>query len=396
MNIGTQLYAPDGFQSLKRDVIYHFLTNDAVRQRAVLVSWGVRLGAVSLQESDARMTKGAPAIIYLARSHFEQAINDDLIVPCDVQRDLPHWFGDITIAKLREQDEVRKPGKVTHGERIDRLLTHLWPAVRDFEQILSSENPIARLNELARACEPSQNETRYRNAFFTYMAFGRNHWALHYSYASIGDWDREDKDRKFGRQSIEFGALHGWSACSKPMQKKMEAGYRRFCGPGEHFTTIYQKTMVKEFGCRFMTDECGKKRFTHPQGEPFPSFRQFEYWVAKAIGLAERQVIKYGESRTRNRLRVSIGPYAECVGNLMEMVEEDAYQLEEVSQGYEEGGHLPQNVGRANSMLDFRSDHRHRLFNRRRAGRCISNGQGVPSSRQGLVLQPIWGGNPTG
>ncbi|NHZ83612.1 hypothetical protein F2P44_30735 [Massilia sp. CCM 8695] len=339
MHIGSQLYAPNGFKSLEQGLVYHFLNNDSQRCRVLLVTFGAvhdqeESSAISPDEKSAR-------VAFLRRDHFEEAIIAEQLLPCTTSAELPPWLGTTTIALLRARRSIAPELSDRHESRIDATLAHLWPAIERLGSILASEKPDYELNKIARASKPRQNLTRFRLAFYSYIAFGMNRWALHYSIQKIGKWDRGATEKKFGRPSIAYGERHGYSACSAEIRKKIIEGYRRFSGQGVHLREVFSQTMNTIFGCVTMTNAQKLKVFAQPNGEPIPTERQFHYVISKEFPLEDRQVIKFGYTRARNRLLASQGRFMEAVGYLMEKAESDAFMVPEQPLGFYEHSLLP-------------------------------------------------------
>ncbi|NMM14161.1 MAG: transposase [Rhodoferax sp.] len=325
-------------------MIYHLLRSDHHRDRVLLVCFVQRPSKPTKKAKHQKKWTPLPlpVLIGLRRGKFEQGLLEGLIVRVDEQVELPTWFGDLTSSELLEYDFKRKGAKKSHADRIDQILSYIWPLVNNLDEVLSAEDPSTLINRHARSCRPPQNETRMRCWLYTYLCFGRSRWALHYPVHKIGVWDRMTKvGKKFGRQSLAKGAQHGYGSNDPEMIEKILDGYRRFAGPGEHMSKIFRQTLMKIFGCTVTTDRFGRKYFVHPSGEPFPTLGQFEYRVAQTFPLLERQYTKFGHARTRNRLAPSLGRFTESVGNLMERTEEDGYRPDQVAMGYESGSHLP-------------------------------------------------------
>lgn len=362
MQTGTQLHAPEGFDMLRKETVYHLLRSDPQRQRVLLVEFRPKpakrkpasqskkliqhIGNATepAQVATIRIDASAgfvPVLHFLSRHRFEQGLDEGLILPCTQQEELPLWFSGMSINELRRYAEPRQGRKRSHEERIDRVLLHLWPLVKNIDHILTAEAPDALINAHARACKPVQNETRLRMAFYAYVCFGFSRWALHYAVHRIGRWNRMGRERKFGRPSRVHGSHHGYSSNDTEMIERIVDSYRRFAGPGKHLSRIYRLALINVFGCVTQTDQTGRKYFAHPLGLPFPTLGQFSYRVAQAFPLEFRQIYKYGHTRVRNRLRPSQGRFAESVGNLMERTEQDAYCCDQVAKGYLPGSHLP-------------------------------------------------------
>lgn len=353
MQTGTQLHAPEGFETLRKGSIYHLLRSDHIKERVLLLEFQKRSKStkkplrkdatddclpaeISSSPSDFR-----PVLHYLSRFKFESAIDESLIAPCTVQQELPPWFDGMSTVDLRTYALPRKTRTKSHSTRIDEALMHLWPLVKNLDQVLAAESPDAVINAHARTCKPAQNETRMRRSFYAYVCFGFSRWALHYSVHRIGRWSRIGNKQKLGRPSRLYGANHGHGTNDPEVIDNILKGYRRFAGPGQHLSHIYRRTLQYVFGCVTQTDATGRKSFIHPAGKPFPSLGQFAYRVAQAFPLEARQTYKFGHSRVRNRLMHSQGRFAESVGNLMERTEQDAYCCEQVALGYLPNSHLP-------------------------------------------------------
>lgn len=338
MHLGEQLHAPYGFEGLAAGLAYHFLFSHQVRNRVLLVTFGAPL--IELPTAQTAPVQVKSTLVILGRDRFEEAIRSELIRSCPHQRELPHWLGDVTVAKLLSHDKKGNQRQRSHAQRIDALLAHLWPALRSLEEILSADNPDAVLNRLARACSPAQNEKRFRAAFFAYIAFRREGLALHYPISKIGKWDRSAKGMKFGRPSL-LGAWHGHSSCSESMQTMCLEGFNRFATPGQSMRSIYRKTITKIFGCIPTTNSTQRKSFVHPEGKAYPTFGQFTYRVGQKHDLVTRQLLKYGSERVRSKLAPDQGAFSDAVTDAMQTLQYDGYFLSEVALGFEEGSHLP-------------------------------------------------------
>jgi hypothetical protein len=342
MHLGLQLFAPDGLGELARNCVYHFLRSCPTRMQVQLVTFGARVEDESGGPSTASSQTLRSRLICLPRDVFERAVLQEKIMPCPSQRVLPHWFGeDLTLEALMAHDESDCDRKRPHAQRIDRAVSHIWPAVQRMDEVLKADSPTKVLNAFARACDPPQNETRYRTSFYAYVAFGMNRWALHYVHTNLGKWDRMGRETKFGRPSIADGPGHGFSSCDEEMQAKILEGYREYNGAGVHLTAIYRQTMRRKFGCVTVTDPTGIKVFSHPDGKPFPTYQQFAYRVDQHVSLTTRQTIKYGDARMRDQMLPSVGRFTDSVGYLMETIQADAYQVEEIPLGYQQGSYLP-------------------------------------------------------
>lgn len=357
MHIGIQLEALDGFENLRKGVIYHFLYSDWQRERVLLVSFHpppskkAKTSALSSKGSDDVQTdtvlapgsiRGFQSILtFISRYRFEQGMGDRSITICSPQQELPPWFQETTIADLTRYEEIFSKRKKSHLDRIDRQLTHILSLSKNVRTVLSAADPDSLINTHARHCKPIQNQKRFRTAFYAYVCFGNCRWVLHYAVQRIGRWDRMNFQKKFGRPSQRKGGKHGYGTNDADMIEKIVNSYKKYRGTGVPLNKIYRRAMASEFHCDVQPDEHGNKRFIHPTGEPFPSFDQFRYRVLKAFPLLERQIDKYGAHRVRDKIAHSKGRYTESVGYLMEKTEQDAYCCDEVTQGNLPGTQLP-------------------------------------------------------
>lgn len=340
MHLSAQLHAPHGFEGLISGVTYHLLYSDAARNRVLLVTFNA--------SSTARTEKSKPessgdlkaVVACLQRDRFEEAIKSELIRPSPIQRDLPHWLDGVTMAELIEHDRCHADITRPHDGRIDVMVAHLWPALERVREVFEATDPAAYLNKLARACTPVQNESRYRLAFFSYIAFGQERLALHYRVTQIGKWERKAHERKFGRPS-KYGARHGHSSCGDDVRIKCEKGFRDFAAPGASMRSVYRNSMLKVFGCMPQTGPDGRMAFSHPEGARFPTFGQFSYRVGLAFDLETRRLMKYGASRVKSEFAEPRGSFIASVAYAMEALQSDAYVVEDVAKGYIEGSYLP-------------------------------------------------------
>ena len=347
MYIGVQLRAPDGFEVLAKDCVYHLLTNDARRDRVLLIEFVCRPKRDTHQAKRAKRWTPLPVVrCHVIRRHrFEQALLGGLITRVEPQTAMPPWLGGLSATQLEAHDAQRRRAKQRHDERIDSKLAHMWPLVERAEHVLTADDPFLAIHRHARACIPPQNPTRMRLWFLTYLCFGRNRWALHYPIHDIGRWDRMEKvGRKFGCPSPTRGANAGFGSNDPEMIRKIEAGYREHAAVGRSLVDIYCDSMETQFECATRDDGKGHREVFHPAGEPFPNQEQFMYRVDQRFPLRERRSHKYGAARTRNEFNAPMGPYTESVGSLLERVEADGYVVDEVAEGYRSGSHLPRLV----------------------------------------------------
>ena len=331
MHIGTQIVAPEGWGQMPKDIVFHFLKNDAKRGRVLLVHF----------DEGSPNTQPKAQLLAFKRKKFEEGITLEKVFPTLEQSVLPPWLKEWEGVNLSQIDLDRPNAKILHSSRVEERYLNIAPTVCDFEAVMQAEDPQAELNRRARLCVPAQNETRFRLHFLTYMCFGRNMWVLLPPFHRIGHWDRYAyAETKFGRPSIAYGRDYG-NGTSREMAERCVKAYLERAGLGKFLTEIYDDAMVNEFGCQIIIGASGMKLYVHPRGEPFPTYEQFRYRVQLAIGVEEMQKTLYGAVRFRTRKAASKGSFSEEIANLMERIEADGYFTKELPKGYVEGTVLP-------------------------------------------------------
>lgn len=332
MSIGTRIVAPQGFKQLVANEPYYFLRNHAPSGRVFLVHFAGR----GTDEPRARL-------LTLGGQEFAEQLSPSVqgLIRMDVSPTLPPWLECLDGINFNLIDSCRPLAKQTHKSRVEVREGHIARAVADIELIFEAKNPELELNCYARKCSPIQNEQRFRLWVLTYLVFGRNQWALLPPFHRIGGWDRfAHPDRKFGAHSLYFGEKYGFGVTPE-MVEKMWIGYTRFRGPGVSLIEIYRQTIKNIFGCQPITLADGRKHFIHPEGDPFPTHWQFQYWIHKKVDIQEVQETLYGAVRYRSRKAPTQGKFTEAVANLLQRVSADGYYTEERPRGYVDGSLLP-------------------------------------------------------
>lgn len=332
MQIGTQIIAPAGWANMPREVVYHFLCNDAKNQRVLL--------ALVTTREDLHGAKAS--ILVMNRQKFEEGAASDKIVPLEQQSLLPPWLGPLKDIDLSQIDRFRSSGaRCSHQERVENRFLQIAAAVKDLQGIFGSDDPEREIHRYARACQPPQNESRFRLWLITYVCFGCDLWTLLPPFHLIGHWCRFDHpDKKFGAPSIAYGRDYG-NGCSKAMADQCVKSYLSRAKLGKHMTDIYEDAMTFDFHCVTAELASGMKVYSHPTGAPFPTYWQFRYRVLQAIGIDDVQKTLYGVARYRNRIATSKGRFSEQVSNLMERIEADGRYLVDRPRGYVDGTTLP-------------------------------------------------------
>ncbi|WP_206001672.1 hypothetical protein, partial [Pseudomonas viridiflava] len=65
------------------------------------------------------------------------------------------------------------------------------------------------------------------------------------------------------------------------MQQHILKGFLTYKSPHKTQNKIYSEILTKEFGCVSIKQRNSNVEYKHPKGEPYPSFAQFRYWIAK-------------------------------------------------------------------------------------------------------------------
>lgn len=333
MHIGIQVVAPEGYGNLEKGKTYHFLRSDKEHDRTLLLQF--------FEAGSARVR-----LIMINRDYFEKGLCSRSIVAPETQLRLPPWLKELEGINLSLIDLERRDPKRLHKDRINDRLEIIRPLLGRAKEILSAENPEHEINRFARACSPAQKESRVRQWFFTYLAFGNEFWSLLPTFHRIGKWVRQERfpGKKFGRPYLEEGRLHGYGA-DNDMIRKIEESYVKFRRPGRTMPDIYANAIIKTFGCDVETIDSkhGKKRkrYFHPKGKPWPTYGMYNYWVVEKFGLEQVQRSVYGNARYRTRIAASVGKFSETAANLLERSEADGYYTEDYPSGLLEGSILP-------------------------------------------------------
>ncbi len=148
MQTGTQLYASEGFETLRKGATYHLLRSDPSRQRVLLLEFHPNPTTAenasdqsTVSNCDASKTyklqknqyqrpsfEFKPVLHYLSRHSFEQAVDDGTIAPRKKQEELPPWLANCSIDELRAYSANSTGRKRSHDQRIDNTLLQSGPS----------------------------------------------------------------------------------------------------------------------------------------------------------------------------------------------------------------------------------------------------------------------------
>lgn len=320
MHIGTQFHAEDGLGSLVKGERYYYCGRTP--NHGVLLIWF---------KCDLKNRWKAYSI-HMPDHQFEIALTSapPTLKPIPNQRRLPEWLKEVEGVNFEELEPIRRDAKITYREQVEARLRQIEPLLQNEVTILVDANPIATAKSLARRLNPQANSARASLWFFAYLLHGRNIWSLKAPTHHLGTWDRgapEHRMKRLGRPSKDRGHLSGWSG--QLLIDQVEASYLKRVKLGKPMSTIFREAMVDDFGCDFIEDDYGQRRYFHPENKPFPSYGQFRYLIVKKFGLDDVRRAKYGAARQRNRAIVDLGQYTNQYASILENIEVDAYRCDD-------------------------------------------------------------------
>lgn len=314
------IIAPEGYGTLKKDKEYFRIHSDG--GRVLLISFDSKRNA---------------HLECLDLDQFSKAASKRIVCKkTDEPKNLPPWLSSLEGVNLETSPaykQLRKDGK-THLDVVEQRVLVIEEAVQHSSEIFFADNPDKELNRWARHAVPSQNETRFRNWFYTYIIFGFSKWALLPPMHKWGAWDRfapEHEDKIFGRIS-EDGRRHG-CAMTREIEAKIVKGFQRNAKVGDTWDEVYRKTLRKHFGCAAKRVE-KKAEYFHPKGTPFPSINQFKYRCNKVLGKEEVSKALRGERKHRGEVATPEGRYSAELSNIFEKAYTDAYASKEHPRSY--------------------------------------------------------------
>jgi hypothetical protein len=343
ISIGTQMSAPSGYLMLEKGTTYYFLRS-AENACVYLVEFVIRPQKMITKKYGKKTRKVCvtptplPQLIAIQRSDFEEGILSGQLIRFEKQALLPPWLAELEGLNLTLLDSARDKAARPHVDRIDRQIEMIYDLVREADSIITSEDPDLLINRHARKCNPPQNETRTRLAFYTYLLFGRNRFALHFPIHKIGNWIRKNMEKKVkqGRPSERYGKGSGNNASQELIDKAVES-YIRESGKGVTMKTIYRNFMTNDLGCESVKDSRGLYKFRHPLGKEILTQGMFKYHVEKNIGLKIVQATSKGRNRFRSKTAPQLGSFTQNVCNICERTERDAYAVKALPKGLIEG-----------------------------------------------------------
>ncbi|WP_236709463.1 transposase [Pseudomonas sp. Leaf127] len=299
--------------SLCKDNVYYLLNNDPYTNR-------VRLVDFYRQEKEIKVT-----LLTMSRFEFEDALENGWVEELKKYVAFPPWLEPVKGITIAHLESRRTSSKESYDHKVNRRFMAISELVIRSSEILTSDNPNAIINAHAKALNPPQNAARLRLWFYTYIVFGRNKWALMPPLHRIGGWNREylSPAKKLGRPSRK-GKKHGYPITAE-IKESVLSGFLKYKSSSKNRADIYGEVLTNEFGCTTLVKE-GVRGFIHLQGRPFPTQRQFYYWIEKLINPKALSIALKGSHQTRKNSG-SKGSFAERIINIYQSVEFDGYNI---------------------------------------------------------------------
>lgn len=324
----SQFFSDSGYCTLKPGVRYHRIAGNSESRRVLLVSFSAT-------------PQPAYDLQILTNDQFSYGKGERLIKNAEDAVCMPPWLESLEGKNLDRIDLVRDKAKIKHAEIAHKRHFCVAEVLQRWPQLLLQDDFIHAMNTVIRGIRPSQNETRVRLWFFTYLAFAQNIWSLLPAYfeENTPALPVGTTSPKRGRPSNE-GNRHGFN-CDGEMVEKCVDGYRLFPEKGKAWYEIYAHVLNNRFGCVARFRNAGDFEIRQPEGMPYPSLGQFRYHVKKAIPQIERDILRFGKTRTRNRNTAPKGSYTAELAYLMEKFEVDAFTVEAHPISIKTGGAAP-------------------------------------------------------
>lgn len=308
MKCGSAILAPDGFGPMKAGTTFYFLISDGLRNRARVVMF----------DEDGQQAY----LITFTRLEFEEALRQGQLVE-DFSHDwYAPWIPKCSRISQQQLEQQRVSPEESYDAKLNRRFAAIAGLVARAPSILSADNLESLISQHAKDLRPQQNSTRVRLWFLSYIIFGEDKRALMPNTHRIGKWDRSSKtEKRLGRRGRQ--SPDGGYPVTAIMKEKILEGFRRYNATEKSEHTIYRNVLVKTFGCRSRRDP-GKEGFYHPNGQPYPTFDQFKYWVKIQTNSSALRNARLGQSKARSQSG-SLGSFSDKLCNINQIVEFDGF-----------------------------------------------------------------------
>lgn len=101
MMMGSRIVAPEGYKSLQKGEVYHFLLSDGVNSRIRLVFFSKAKNSLKAQ------------LITFGRIEFEEALENGLLIE-EAPDKFPPWLANIQGMSIQHLEENRKSAKESY------------------------------------------------------------------------------------------------------------------------------------------------------------------------------------------------------------------------------------------------------------------------------------------
>jgi len=323
--IGSQLVAPNGFQSISQSERVYFVCHCSTRPRVILVSF------VFIPKMRVRWH-------FLGRKAFAAAVTENhQLRVLDSGPGTPGWLINprSELSHVEELDRLSR--QLTHSKIVTARLNKIEPLTVNTADIFEANNPRAEICSRARVATPDQNSGRIVFWLMAFLVFGEI--GLQPVYHRIGRWQRPNSgdEPKRGRPSLSAGIGAG-SNVDPTLGKQLAEGFAKHAKVGDTWEEVFSAVMRLEL--KLPNQEIdggrggGRREFYDPNGGAVPSRYQFRYWTLQHLTLAQTQIALYGEARHRLDHRASPGSFSASLSQVLERVEADCYYTEEYPQSF--------------------------------------------------------------
>ncbi len=275
-------------------------------------------------------------ITSIPRAEFEYLINPSvgILRLCEVQLKRPSWMSGLETTNFAELEDRRRANKSRdHESRVSETLQRLSHALDSQRFILGSEKPILELARFAR--EAKVHPYRFQVQFFSYVIFGNDKWALLPEWHRNGRWDREEKQKKFGRSPISSNYCFNF-----PLTSEMRAKILHFARSKKRvfrtFSDLFAEMLRVEFGCVALQN-AENPRLSSKLSQPFPSYNQAYRTIRKELTEQEYATLFGKQKRLRKEKFFNAGNFTQQFACNLEAVEADAFFINEVMQSFDSG-----------------------------------------------------------
>ncbi len=320
IKLGTQLCVDQAYKCFIPDIRYYYLG-----------PWNKKFAQFVFFFEKNRYQR--VAYVGLDRTEFEALISPTLEILriCDDQLHRPIWMSSCHDTNFAELEDTRRGKKVKdHESRIAAKIEKLGHALIDEKMILAADKPGTALNSYA--VDASVHPYRFESEFFSYILHGKDPWALMPRWHVNGTWDREQKNKKFGRKAL---ARH--YCFNFPLTKSIRDRIVSFARANKNrfrtFVDFHAELLRREFRCIAINHPTGRKYFSS-QSEPFPSKNQ-AYRAAVEELTSEEYAVLFGKTkRRRAKKQYNDGNFTEQFSCNLEAIEWDAFVINEVMRSF--------------------------------------------------------------